>query len=1012
MATNTNAFAFETALVQFKSGLKKRDRDKFKDVTLEGLLKEIENIQNTQHSQRRGKNIARLQPFIEAMNEFGKVIEVFCNTTEMVAFVWVESPQTNNPSLQSTKFSTGTDEVAGSFAEAFHELLDVYAKLGESLPLLHQYQQLFQTDPNMLKVLTTMYKDILEFHRQALKYFQLPTWKQIFGSIWKTYKSRFGPLIDNIRGHGDLVQKQATLTQIEVYRKDTETHTRQLQSIKEVQEMQMLREVISWLGAPNAENDQYQYSKIREECPGTGRWLLDIQAFKEWIDPKFPTIPPLLWITGMPGAGKTILASLVVEEIRKILPPPITLFFYCKNGDDEKNSFTSIGRNFLAQLLNTNKEILLPYYWDKFSNSSEPVLNTYPLIESILEVALQTCASVYIVLDGIDECEREQRKRITGWFRGLVENLQPPHQDRIRCLFVSQDDGVARKDFRALTSFKIESKHNRADIEIYSKSAADKIQSSFQLSDDMSHQIAIKTQVAADGMFLLAKLISINLSQQTSVADLENELEDDRVPRELNEAYSRILERLLGQASSAERVSSETLLRWLVCAKRALKWHEIQAAKSIHVESQSVDLERRRFRVDSKDLCGSLVEIRDDGTVEFVHTTAKHFLISSSYVDVCRGNISLATLAIDYLNMAGFRRNAEDVTALILKGYYGFMEYAVAHWVRHLEEVADETTDNELFRDISESLETFLELHYTSPTKRLPISQENAKRLRLFQDRSFHDDLQQAVASIRKELTHFGEMQQNEIAFDLTNITNSIRHILEKTYIDEGQRAGAERMKEMYGQNIFKCPRLSCRYFCDGFPMADQRDRHVNKHTRPFHCTVVGCPTNILGLTSAKELERHMKEIHGLIKDIDLDFPEDEEIARSKRDGHDTGTSKGGLTGPRKRPRITEFLCPHCQRIFKKKYNLDSHLKTHSDSRPFSCHECGAPFARHHDLNRHEKTHKEKEFICGGELENGQRWGCQKKFARADTLQSHYKTESGQSCIPPWRNAQAHGVGT
>ena len=65
------------------------------------------------------------------------------------------------------------------------------------------------------------------------------------------------------------------------------------------------------------------------------------------------------------------------------------------------------------------------------------------------------------------------------------------------------------------------------------------------------------------------------------------------------------------------------LLGWLVCTKRPLKWHEIQGAKSIDIGRRSVEMERRRFRVDSKDLCGSLVEIRGDGAVELVHLTAK-----------------------------------------------------------------------------------------------------------------------------------------------------------------------------------------------------------------------------------------------------------------------------------------------------------------------------------------------------------------------------------------------------
>jgi hypothetical protein len=65
------------------------------------------------------------------------------------------------------------------------------------------------------------------------------------------------------------------------------------------------------------------------------------------------------------------------------------------------------------------------------------------------------------------------------------------------------------------------------------------------------------------------------------------------------------------------------LLGWLVCAKRPLKWHEIQGAKCINLDKQSIQWEFRQFRVAPKDLCGSLVEVRADQTVELVHLTAK-----------------------------------------------------------------------------------------------------------------------------------------------------------------------------------------------------------------------------------------------------------------------------------------------------------------------------------------------------------------------------------------------------
>jgi len=86
-------------------------------------------------------------------------------------------------------------------------------------------------------------------------------------------------------------------------------------------------------------------------------------------------------------------------------------------------------------------------------------------------------------------------------------------------------------------------------------------------------------------------------------------------------SYSRIMQRLTKTAPPHEQTLK--LLTWMVCAKRPMKWREIQCAVSIDIEEQVVDWDRKQFSVDSKDLCGSLVEVHADGTVNIVHHTAK-----------------------------------------------------------------------------------------------------------------------------------------------------------------------------------------------------------------------------------------------------------------------------------------------------------------------------------------------------------------------------------------------------
>jgi len=76
---------------------------------------------------------------------------------------------------------------------------------------------------------------------------------------------------------------------------------------------------------------------------------------------------------------------------------------------------------------------------------------------------------------------------------------------------------------------------------------------------------------------------------------------------------------------STEHEDAKQLLGLLVCAKRSLKWTEIQGAISIDLDTKIVDFDGRCFRADSKDLCGSLVEVRPGGIVELVHMTAKQY---------------------------------------------------------------------------------------------------------------------------------------------------------------------------------------------------------------------------------------------------------------------------------------------------------------------------------------------------------------------------------------------------
>jgi uncharacterized Zn-finger protein len=119
-------------------------------------------------------------------------------------------------------------------------------------------------------------------------------------------------------------------------------------------------------------------------------------------------------------------------------------------------------------------------------------------------------------------------------------------------------------------------------------------------------------------------------------------------------------------------------------------------------------------------------------------------------------------------------------------------------------------------------------------------------------------------------------------------------------------------------------------------------------------------------------------------------------------------TPSNGADSRRQQKHPATFQCNLCPKRFTRAYNLRSHLRTHTDERPFVCTVCGKAFARQHDRKRHEGLHSgEKKFVCRGTLQSTASWGCGRRFARADALGHHFRSETGRVCIKPLLDEEA-----
>lgn len=284
----------------------------------------------------------------------------------------------------------------------------------------------------------------------------------------------------------------------------------------------------------------------------------------------------------------------------------------------------------------------------------------------------------------------------------------------------------------------------------------------------------------------------------------------------------------------------------------------------------------------------------------------------------------------------------------------------------------------------------FLELHWTGSSSTVVASKTVQEKFQLLKEYDFHSKLLQAVVSTRKQLGRYGLGPSDEDVLDISLITAHFRAVLESLVSNNVNTEQTLKLKELYGPNLFKCPRINCQYFYKGFAVEEHRNQHVARHDRAFLCSFEGCPTATFGCATSKELEDHMLHYHGTHGSDALEFPDVPKLNKNTQIHPST------------------YQCTQCPKRFTRAHNLRNHERSHRNEKPFVCNECQKSFARGNDLRRHQQSHsEEKIFVCRGPLESGGEWGCGLRFSRRDTLDAHHKNATGARCIKPLREQDA-----
>lgn len=89
----TPPVAFNTAFERLKEVVSKDDARSFNSTRMEDVWTTARDIERYLASRRSLRGFRRIQPFLAGIEQYSKVVEVICNGTPYMPFIWVRRPR-------------------------------------------------------------------------------------------------------------------------------------------------------------------------------------------------------------------------------------------------------------------------------------------------------------------------------------------------------------------------------------------------------------------------------------------------------------------------------------------------------------------------------------------------------------------------------------------------------------------------------------------------------------------------------------------------------------------------------------------------------------------------------------------------------------------------------------------------------------------------------------------------------------------------------------------------------
>ncbi|KAI9826329.1 MAG: hypothetical protein M1832_000246 [Thelocarpon impressellum] len=604
--------------------LSDEERVLFDDASLENLFYEssVLNQQSNASSPLR-KASEKLRPLVSEMRSYGQAMDIYANACPIIL----------SPLWGSVRVLL---RIAIDFEDYFDKLLEMFTHIGDVLPRLRHYQVLFSSHRSLVLALSAAYLDVIGFCTRAKRVFRKGKRKSKpwsgsgFKLIWKPFKLEFTNMMVDFRRHAKEVEKQAGLADM--------VEAAESRSLARVQWEETLmrrkdehrQRLLKYLSSFDYTYRHRKLCEVRHE--GSGAWLFKNEQFKDWKEGRKSSC---LLCSGIPGCGKSVLASLLVESCLSQPQKGVGVaYYYCDYSLDSSLRASAMLGALIKQLLPVdNIPAEVEEKLEQFFRHGTR-LPTDKEFSLLLSMVMKRLTRVFLIIDGLEECGEAEQSVVVP----LVHKLAYSDDPVVKLFLTIREDVDLNRALQKYPRIAMSEEKLGSDISsfVQHKITSELEAGNLVIGDDrLEGEIISALSDGARGSFLWVTFQLAELCDAFTDHDIRETLKN--LPVDLGETYGRILKRILrSKGNPAKSTSVRRIFKWMVCAKRPLHIDELREAVAFEPAHSSWDADRiPRDGPRLVQSCGGLVNMdRSDYTTRFAHYTVQQYLLADAPSDL------------------------------------------------------------------------------------------------------------------------------------------------------------------------------------------------------------------------------------------------------------------------------------------------------------------------------------------------------------------------------------------